>query len=66
MKFSPNCRSKELGVLFTILGSFCSFLDWEGADILPKNGPRKNPCVNTIIKLLPSFPWESVTLVIKR
>ena len=33
MKFSPNCRAKELGILFTNLGNFCSFLDWEGADI---------------------------------
>ena len=32
MKFSPNCRAKELGILFTILGSFSSFLDWERAD----------------------------------
>ena len=30
MTFSPNCRAKELGMLFTILGSFCSVLDWEG------------------------------------
>ena len=35
MKFSPNCRAKELGMLFNIVGSFCSLLDREGVDILP-------------------------------
>ena len=30
-------------MLFTILESFCSFLDWEGADIRPQNRPRKIP-----------------------
>ena len=38
MKFSPNCTAKELGMLFTTLGSFYLFLDWEGADIRPKIG----------------------------
>ena len=72
MNFSPNCRAMELGMLFTILRSFCSFLDREGGpDIPPQNRPWKNPCANyTIIKftvkLLPLFPWESVRLVIKR
>ena len=42
MKFSPNCRAKELGMLFTIFGSFCSFLDWEG--------PRKIPDSSTNIR----------------
>ena len=26
MKFSPKCRTKKLGMIYTILGSFCSFL----------------------------------------
>ena len=46
MKFSPNCRAKVLGMLYTILGSFCSFLDWEGGDIRPPNMPRKIPVKN--------------------
>ena len=49
IKFSPNCT--ELGMLlFTILGSFCSFLDWEGTDIRPKNRHRKfpEPDINSI------------------
>ena len=41
MKFTPNCRAKELLMLFTNFGSFGSFLDWEGADIRPQNSPRK-------------------------
>ena len=43
VKFSSKCRAKELGMLFTILGSFCSYLDWEVADIQPQNRPRKIP-----------------------
>ena len=31
MKFSPKCRIKKLGMIYTILGSFCSFLNLEGA-----------------------------------
>ena len=28
-------------MIYTILGSFCSYLDWEGADIRPLIMPRK-------------------------
>ena len=43
MKFSPKCRTKNLGMIKSILGSFCSFLNREGADIWPKIKPRKIP-----------------------
>ena len=43
MEFSPNCTAKEVGMLLNILGSFCLFLDWEGADIRLLNRPRKIP-----------------------
>ena len=43
MKFSPKCRTKKYGMIYTILESFCSFLNWEGADIWPKIRPRKIP-----------------------
>ena len=36
MKFSPKCRTKKLGMIYTILGSFCSFLNWEGVGIRPQ------------------------------
>ena len=42
MKFSPKCRTKKLGMIYTILGSFCPFLNWEGVDIRPKSGLRKS------------------------
>ena len=42
MNFSPKCRTKKLGMKYTILGSFCSFLNWEWADIRPKIRPRKS------------------------
>ena len=41
LKFSPKCRTKKLSMIHTILGSFCSFLNCEGADILPQIRPRK-------------------------
>ena len=41
MKFSPKCRTKKFGMIYTILGSFCSFFIWEGADIQPQIRPRK-------------------------
>ena len=43
MKFSPKCRTKILGMIYTILGSFCSFLNREGAYIWPQIRPRKIP-----------------------
>ena len=43
MNFSPICRVKKLGMMSTILGSFFSFLNWEGADIQPQIWPRKTP-----------------------
>ena len=41
MKLS-KCRSKKFGKIFIILGSFCSFLNWEGADIRPKSSLGKS------------------------
>ena len=49
MKFSAKCRTKNLGMIFTILGSFCSFLNWEGAVIRPKIRPRKISVKFTIL-----------------
>ena len=43
MKFSPKCRTKKLGMICTILGSFCSFLNWEGAAVWPQIRPGKIP-----------------------
>ena len=43
MKFSPKCRTKKLGMIYTVLRSFCSFLNWEGAIIQPQIEPRKIP-----------------------
>ena len=43
MKFSPKYRTKKLGIIYTILGSFCSFLNWEGAVIWPQIRPKKIP-----------------------
>ena len=43
MKFSPKCRNKKLGMIYTILGSLCSFLNWEETIIQPQIRPRKIP-----------------------
>ena len=48
MKFSPKCRTKKWGVIYTILGSFCSFLNWEGTDILPQIRLRKPPEISFV------------------
>ena len=47
MNISPKCETKKLGMIYTILGSFCSFFNWEGANIQPQIRPRKIP-VNSI------------------
>ena len=36
MKFSPKCRTKKVGMIYTILGSFPSFFNWEWAVIRPQ------------------------------
>ena len=43
MNFSPNCRTKKLVMISTILGSVHSFLNLEGANIQPQIRPRKIP-----------------------
>ena len=47
MKFSPKCRTKKSGMIYTILGSFCSFLNCERAVILPQIKPRNIPVIAT-------------------
>ena len=49
MKFSPKCRTKKFGIIYTILGSFCSFLNWEGAVIWPQIRPRKIAEVSLLV-----------------
>ena len=55
MKFSPKYRAKELRTIFTILGSFFSFLNWEGAEIRPQIWPRKIPDQITLESLINPF-----------
>ena len=43
MKFSPKYRTKKLGMIHTIWGSFRSLLNWEGVVILPEIRPWKIP-----------------------
>ena len=60
MKFSPKCRTKKLGIIYTTLGSFCSFLNWEGADIRPQIRPRKIPDIrNDIIYTYKCTIWSN-------
>ena len=46
MKFSSKYRSKKLGMTYIILESFCSFLNWEEADIRPKYSLGKSLCTH--------------------
>ena len=43
MKYSPKCRAKNLGMICTIFGRFCSFFNWEGADAGPQITHMKVP-----------------------
>ena len=43
MKFSPKYRTKKLGMIYTILGSFYPFFNWEGVDIWSLIRLRKIP-----------------------
>ena len=54
MKFSPKCRTKKLGKIYTTLGIFCSFLNLEGADYLPQIRPRKFVCLFVLLLYVPS------------
>ena len=44
MKFSSKCRTKKLklGIIYTILGSFCSFIIGTGPIFGPKSGLGKS------------------------
>ena len=61
-KFSPKCKAYILGVLFTILGSFCSYLDLVGANYWPQNRPRKIPVASL---RLPRDTVVSLILTVK-
>ena len=43
MKFSPKCRTKNLGMIYTVLGRVCSFFNCERAAIRPQIRPKKIP-----------------------
>ena len=51
MKFSPKCRTKKLGIIYTILGSFAHFLIVMGLILGPKSGLGKSLPVNIIINI---------------
>ena len=59
MKFSPKCRTKKLGMINTVLGSFCSFFNWEGTVIRPQIRPRKI-LDSYKINLLSRESWKKV------
>ena len=52
MKFAPKCRTKKLGMLYSILGRFCSFFNWEWANILPKSGLGESMWVCESLKIV--------------
>ena len=43
IKVSLKCKTKKLGMIYTILGNFGSFVNLEGADIPPQIRPRTSP-----------------------
>ena len=38
IKLLPKCRTKKMGMIYTIFWSFCSFFNWEGLIFIPKSG----------------------------
>ena len=64
MKFSPKCRTKKLGMIYTILVSLCSFWNWERADIRPQIRPRKIPAGRLQSITRSQAPLDSSTYMI--
>ena len=42
MKFSPKCSTKTFGMIYFILGSFCTFFNWVRPSLRPKSGLGKS------------------------
>ena len=61
MKFSPKCRTKKFRMIYTILGSFCSFSYWEGAEIWPQYRPRKIPGIYQFFLTMTNY-WEGAEI----
>ena len=62
MKYLQICRTKKLKKKYTILGSFDSFLNWEGANIWPQIRPRKIPGMTCSRKKSLTLPLRAMTL----
>ena len=60
MKFSPKCKTKKLGMNYNILGSFCSFWNWDGANIQPQIRPRKIP-VSIVYAVTKNYPTNIIS-----
>ena len=62
MKFSPKCRTKKLGMIYTIFGSFCSIRVGGGADIRPEIRLRKIPEMSYLNVLQMKIQFTSYSL----
>ena len=58
MKFSPKCRTKKLGMLYTILVYFCSFLNGKGRLFSPKSGLGKSLILVLLFQAIYPFVSE--------
>ena len=61
MTFSPNCRTKKLGMIYIIFGRFAYFFNWEGVVIWHQIRPRKILGISfgSLLKV-----WESAFFII--
>ena len=59
MKFPTKFRTKILRMLYTILGSFCSFLNWKRADIWPQIRLRKIPVLGHFSRFFPKGSFRN-------
>ena len=56
MNFFQKCKTKKLGMIYTILGSFCLFLNWERAEIRPEIRSTKM----SVLTEFKVFLWGSI------
>ena len=62
MKFSPKYRTKKLGMMYTILGSFWPFVIGKGQILGPKSGLGKIPTRRQGLSLNSSICCDTISL----
>ena len=64
MKFLPKCRTKKFRMTYTICESFCSFLNWEGADIRRVTIVAKSDYCDSIDIAILFLLWTTIAILL--